>query len=278
MKTTMIITGAIAFLAIGMIFGSCKKEETSPSTPTNPTSTTDKASKAATENASAEAAFSDAFRQVDKAAKQNQRDMNSCPTITFTPADFTTYPKDLVIDFGTSCTGTDGAIRSGKILAHLTKCYIDSGSVTTITFDNYYVNSHLITGTETITNEGRNTAGHQVFAVQVVNGNYYSPDGVTTYNSTQEREWIEGEGTLLDPMDDVYMITGNANGTTTDGTTYTAIITSALRVAVGCAWIESGILEINETNIPVITLDYGTGDCDNIATATCYGYTFTIYM
>jgi hypothetical protein len=277
MKTKMIITGAIAFLAIGIIFGSCKKEETTPPTPTTPT--TDKATKAATENASADAAFTDAFRQVDKAAKEQQvKDLNSCPVVTFAPADFTTYPKGLVIDFGTSCTGSDGAIRSGKILAHLTKCYIDSGSVTTITFDNYYVNGHLITGTETITNIGRNFAGNQVFAVQIVNGNYYSPDGVTTYNSTQEREWIEGEGTLLDPMDDVYLITGTANGTTTDGTAYTATITSALRVAVGCAWIESGILEINETNIPVITLDYGTGDCDNIATATCYGYTFTIYM
>ena len=103
-------------------------------------------------------------------------------------------------------------------------------------------------------------------------------NGVTTYNSVQEREWIEGDNTLLDPMDDVYMITGTANGVTIDGTSYTVVITSALRVAVDCAWIESGIINVTEPNIPVITIDYGSGNCDNIATVTCSGYTFTINM
>lgn len=273
MKTNVKILGVIAAVAIGLMMNSCKKDDNS--TPNPPTAGS--FTKTATESASAEIAFSDAFRQVDQAVKQNNKDVNSCPTITFTPADLT-FPKDLVIDFGTSCTGTDGVIRSGKILAHLTKSYIDSGSVTTITFDNFYINSRQITGTETITNMGRNYAGHLVFEVQVQNGNYYSPDGVTSYNSEQQREWIAGESTLLDPMDDVYLITGNADGTTTDGTNFTVVITSPLQVAVGCAWIESGTLEITQQNFPVITLDYGTGDCDNIAVATCSGYTVTIYM
>lgn len=278
MKTRIIILGVIATAAIGSIFNSCKKDDTSSATQTKPSVTTS-ATKAATENATIDGAFTDAFRQVDKAAKENNvKDSNSCPIVTFTPPDLSTYPKDLVIDFGTGCTGSDGVLRSGKILAHLTKSYIDSGSVTTVTFDNYYVNSRKITGTEIITNQGKNNAGHPVFEVQVQNGNLYSPDGVTTYNSVQQREWIEGYNTLLDPMDDVYMITGTANGVTTDGTSYTVTITSALRVAVGCAWVESGTLNITEPNVPVITLDYGNGNCDNIATVTCAGYTFTINM
>lgn len=273
MKTNVKILGVIAAVAIGCMISSCKKEDSSnQNNPPTATSFT----KAATESASSEVAFADAFRQVDQALKEN-KDVNACPTLTFIPADLT-FPKDVVIDFGTSCTGSDGVIRSGKILAHLTKSYTDSGSVTTITFDNYVVNSHQITGTETITNMGRNNAGNLVFEVQVVNGNYYSPDGVTIYNSEQQREWIAGESTLLDPMDDVYLITGTADGTTTDGNSYTVVITSPLLVAVGCAWIESGTLEITEQNLPVITLDYGTGDCDNIAVATCFGYTVTIYM
>jgi hypothetical protein len=277
MKTKILIQGVIAAAAIGLFFSSCKKDDSSSITPPKPNAITG-VTKVATENASAEAAFADAFRQVDKAIKEsNKKDPNSCPTVTFTPADLT-FPKDLIIDFGTSCTGDDGVIRSGKILAHLTKSYTDSGSVTTITFDNFFVNSHQITGTEIITNMGKNLAGHHVFDVVVQNGNFYSPDGITAYNSVQQREWIEGDSTLLDPMDDVYLITGTADGVTTDGTPYTVTITSALRVAVGCAWVESGTLNITQAGIPVITLDYGTGNCDNIATATCSGYTVTINM
>jgi hypothetical protein len=280
MKTKIIILGVIAAAAIGLIFNSCKKDDSSSTTNNQiKPPTTPNVAKAATENATIDGAFTDAFRQVDKAAKENNvKGVNSCPTVTFIPADLTTYPKDLTIDFGTSCTGTDGVIRSGQILVHLTKCYIDSGSVTTVTFNNYYVNGNKITGTEIITNEGKNTAGHPVFEVQVQNGNLYSISGVTTYNSVQQREWISGYNTLLDPMDDVYLITGTASGVTTDGTAYTVTITSPLQVALNCAWIESGTLDITESGIPVITLDYGTGNCDDIATATCDGYSVTINM
>ena len=275
-RNFMSITLVIAFTAV--LFVHCKKEDSTTLTPTpTPTPSTSNPAKAATENASIEAAFSDAFKQVDKFAKDNGKGINSCPTVTITPFD-QTYPKDLEIDYGTSCTGNDGVIRSGKIKAHLTKSYIDSGSVATVTFDNYYVNSRKITGTEIITNKGKNNAGHHVFEADVQNGTLYSPDGVTTYNSIQQREWIEGDGTLLDPTDDVYLNTGTANGTTTDGVNYTLVITTPLRVALSCAWVESGKFEMTEPNIPVITLDYGNTGCDNDAVVTCAGYTFNIEM
>jgi len=284
MKTKCIILGVIAATAIGLIFNSCKKDIPASSSTTPATSVTSAtATNTATQGATTDEAFTDAFRQVDVAAKEHlatKTDSSSCPVVTFTPADFTTYPKSLVINFGTSCTGPDGIVRSGEILANLTACYIDSGSVTTVTFNNYYVNGNKITGTEIITNEGRNSLGHPVFGVQVINGNLYSPSGVTSYNSTQQREWIQGYNTLLNPMDDVYLITGTASGVETTGTSFTMTITSPLQVAMDCAWIESGTLNITETGIPVITISYGngTGTCANVATVTCDGYTFIINL
>lgn len=274
MRKLMFISVIICSAII--IYVSCVKDTTTPTT--TPT-LADQAVSVTTENASIESAFTDAFRQVDLAMKQyGLKSTNTCCTVTFTPNDLTTYPKDVVIDYGTSCTGIDGVVRSGQILAHLTEAYTDSSSVTTVTFNNYYVNSRHITGSEVITNTGTNSFGHHVFDVQIQNGNLYSVDGVTVYNSVQQREWIEGDGTLLDPTDDVYLITGTGSGTTTDGVNYTIVITSALRVALDCAWVESGILAITEPNIPVITLDYGSGTCDNQAVATCSGYTFNIVM
>lgn len=273
MKTKKAIGLALILLVSGVIYTGCKKDNND-----NSFATTVDYSKVATENATVEAAFNDAFRQVDQTLNENDvKGTNSCATVTITPFDLT-YPKDVVIDYGTSCTGVDGVVRSGKILAHLTDAYVDSGSVTTVTFDNYYVNGRKITGTEIIANAGTNTAGHHVFSVAIQNGNLYSADGVTSYNSTQEREWISGDTTLLDPFDDVYMITGTANGTTTDGTTYTLTVTSALKVAVSCPWVESGEIEIDPMGGSIITISYGSGACDNAATGTCSGYVFNIVM
>jgi hypothetical protein len=250
---------------------SCKKETETKNSPAN-------ISKVVMENSTCEAAFADAFRQVDKACRQNNvKDVNSCPSVSIVPADLT-YPKDMVVDYGTSCTGDDGAMRSGKIVIHLTSLYTDSGSVTTITFDNYYVNGRKITGTEIIINKGTNIAGHQVFDVNIQNGNLFSIDGTTSYNSLQHREWVAGDNTLFDPLDDIYMITGTANGITTDGTSYTLDITSPLQATISCAWIESGIILISPQGSPAITVDYGSGSCDNDAVATCSGYVTNIEM
>jgi hypothetical protein len=285
MKTKCIILGVIAAAAIGLILNSCKKDNLIPTTPTQVTPTTNaNASKSATESATTDEAFTDAFHQVDVAAKENtlkkKTDSTACPVVTITPFDLTTYPKNMIIDFGSSCTGPDGIVRSGQILANLTNCYIDSGSVTTITFNNYYVNGNKITGTEIITNEGRNSLGQPVFGVQVQNGNLYSSNGVTTYNSVQQRTWIQGYNTPLNPMDDVYSITGTANGVTAGGTSYSIVITSPLQVALDCAWVESGTITITEPNTPVITISYGngTGTCVNTATVSCDGYTFVITL
>jgi hypothetical protein len=273
MKRKALSLSVIAMIVSLMITFSCKKEkETETNDP--PVSVV----KVATENASIEAAFADAYRQADKACRENNiKDINSCPVVTITPFNLT-YPKDVVIDYGTSCTGDDGAVRSGKILLHLTQNYVDSGSVVTVTFDNYYINNRKITGTETITNHGINNAGHHVFNVVIQNGNLFSLDGVTTYNSVQQREWIEGDNTWLNPIDDVYMITGTGNGITTEGTSYTVTITSPLRASINCAWIQSGIIDITSQNYPVISINYGTGDCDNMAVATCSGYSTNIVM
>ena len=265
-KLSLILVMISLFVNIG-----CKKETETNKSSANPT-------KVVMENSTCEAAFADAFRQADKACRENNvKEINSCPAVTITPFDLS-YPKDMTIDYGTSCTGDDSAIRSGKIMVHLTMSYVDSGSVTTITFDNYYVNGRKITGTETITNHGKNNNGHYVFDVIIQNGNLFSVDGVTAYNSVQQREWIQGDNTLFDPLDDVYMIAGTSNGTTTQGTNFSITITSPLKATISCAWIESGIIAITQQNNPTINVDYGSGNCDNDAVATCNGYTTNIEM
>jgi hypothetical protein len=283
MKTKIIILGVIATVAIGSIFNSCKKDEqTGSNTPAKQTVTTQSSTKSAGDNALAESAFGGIFKQADKAARNtSSKDINSgCPTVTINP--ITSYPMTITIDFGTSCTCDDGKIRSGKIIAVLSAPYIDSASVLTVTLDSYHeiINGtdYSVQGTETITNLGHNQAGHPVFSVVITNGVVSSVNGTIHWTSSRQNEWIQGYNTWFNVFDDVYLVTGTASGTDSNGETFQVNITSPLRVDLTCSWIDSGTLEIITQAYPPIVVDYGNGTCDNIATVTCAGYTFTIYM
>jgi hypothetical protein len=91
------------------------------------------------------------------------------------------------------------------------------------------------------------------------------------------REWIQGTDTH-NRWDDIYLITGTANGIRPNGLTWEREIINPLRVELACRFIVSGTIEIRPEDRPVRLFDYGNGDCDNIATVTINGEIYTIYL
>ena len=253
----------------------------------------DKDQRAAQDNSTAENMFNDVFKQVDYSAKKTtnagakimQIDSTSCGTITILPFDTVTWPKTLTIDFGTTnCLCSDYKYRKGKIIATLSGRYRDSATVINITLDQYYVNNYHVEGTKTITNLGHvgtYNSGHNLkYSIVVSNAKITPPTGnPITWNSTRTREWIEGESTKWPNwMDDVYLIGGTASGVDQNGNNFTVNITSPLRVALNCKWIESGTVEITPQNLATRTVDYGNGNCDDQATVTINGTTYNFTM
>jgi hypothetical protein len=253
----------------------------------------DTSQRAAIDNSTAENAFNDVFTQVDKAARETseagaekfmQLDSGGCATVTITPFDTVTFPKTLTIDFGSSnCLCTDGKYRRGKIIANLTGKYRDEGTVITVTLQDYYVNDNYVQGTKTITNLGHTgTYGggsNLKYSIVVSNASVTTSDGTISWNSTRTREWIEGESTHWPNwQDDVYLIEGSADGTDIEGNSFNVTITSALRVALDCKWIESGTLDVTPDGKPVRSVDFGTGDCDASATCTINGVAYPFTM
>ncbi len=243
----------------------------------------------AEESATASTLFDDIFRQVDNAAKMVSEPASlksnvfgigdgGCGTITIEPLGLT-FPKTITIDFGdTNCKGIDQRDRRGIITAVITDWYRSEGCTLTITLENYYVNDFQVEGTKVITNMGRNDSQNMYFTVEVSNGVITYPEGETfTCASTRTREWIEGEETYLNLLDDVYEITGSGSGTTSDNKEYSISITKALNIAVNCLWIRSGTIDI-QVNNTTLTVDYGDGTCDPNATATIFGQTFPFIM
>lgn len=278
MKKTAFKIFAIIALGSVVAYTGCKKEDKKPDT------------NAARDNAAADNAFAGIWKQISTVTDSSGTlrgdtypTIAACATGTITPWDLTTWPKTLTIDFGTSnCLGNDGVYRRGVVTAVFTGPYQDSASVITITTSNYYHNDYKVDGVQTITNMGTNAAGHPVFNVVVNNAVITHPNngGTSTWNTNQNREFFAGYNTPLNIFDDVYLITGTANGVSTGGSAYSIVTNSALRVNVGCRWIVSGAFTLTLNDYPnyPIVFDYGTGGCDALATATLNNVVYNIVM
>lgn len=266
------------FMAITFITIACVKEEKGKDFDPNTLK----------DNAIAENIFSDVFQQGGKASRDADDEtsqktdieiLSNCPSLTITPFD-TTWPKTLVLDYGsTNCTGTDLRQRRGKVNIVATERWRETGSITTITFDNYFIDNHKVEGTKIITNLGRNQNNNLVYDVKVQNAVVTKPDNTTIqWGSVRSHEWIEGESTILNPFDDVYLISGNITGTSAAGVNYTIDTQQSLNVKFGCRWVRAGIIDINIQNLQTITIDYGDGTCNPNATANYLGTNYPIIL
>tara|TARA_Y100000768_G_C23944289_1_gene666762 strand:+ start:381 stop:1235 length:855 start_codon:yes stop_codon:yes gene_type:complete len=211
--------------------------------------------------------------------------LSSCATVTVSPAwPDTTFPKTIEVDFGSGCTGMDGRYRTGNLTIVATGRYRTPGSSYTVTSSNYTVDGYLIQGTKTVTNTGYNSNNYLVYTIDM-DGYITKPDStVISYSSDRIRKWVAGINTNLythgvsGRTDDVYWITGDASGQSSNGTSYTADITDQLVIELDCQYITSGTLEIQPNSAAVRTIDWGNGNCDNQATVSVNGYTATISL
>ncbi len=279
-------------LSIGLVFIGCDKDAN--------TTIIDNTSTSSRDNATAENMFADIKKVVEEAADDEGQTskgvgnpnktgytFGNCATVTINPAWIDpNWPKVMEIDFGSSnCTGVYGVDRRGKLIVTLTGRYRDVGTTLTIQPQDYYVNDIKVEGTKTITNDGYNSNNNFEFSVDVVNGKLTYPDTKEiTWTTSRTNEWIEGDSTTLFThgfagiCDDVYLITGSANGVNQKGKPYTVTITSPLRKEICCRWLVSGTLEIVPDGLDPRIVDFGTGDCDNQATVTINNNTYNIPM
>lgn len=194
--------------------------------------------------------------------------IGDCATITVTPND-STYPKTVTIDFGDSCRGRDGKVRSGKIVLHFTGPIRRPGSVVTMTFVNYYVNRVHIEGTKIFKNLSEPPMLHK-WSVEVLDGKVTFPNGRGyTYDGIKTVKQIAGMLTNV-VRDDVYQITGRSKTVFRNGTTVNINTEDPLIKKVACHWISEGTLKIKINN-RVFFLDFGfpnNGGCDNKALLT----------
>lgn len=299
MKTKRLLFSTTALLvALSLAFTSCRKKEEK-----------DKDTSGAEDNSLADKSFEDMGQIANEAASGNVssfKDINNdgllsvCATKTHD-----TVNHIIVVDFGSSnCLCNDGRYRRGKIFVSYSNSvhpvpysYWDSLTVITISTtkagdpgsDTYFVGNdqssmNQVIGTKNLTNRGHNAAQHMNWDV-TVNGQVIKANGQGTvqWQSTRNREWLAGE-TIPNTTwsDDVYGVTGTATGTSANGTPFTVQITSQIIRKISCPkHFVSGTLDFTPGSKPVRHVDFSppnNGACDNIATVTINGNTYTVYM
>lgn len=233
-----------------------------------------------------EAIFSDMSRQFETANAKIETNnsivfQGPCATITVTPADTTTWPKTITIDFGTTgCVDLRGFLHKGKLICQLTGRYKNQGSICTITPSNYSVNGYGVTGTKTITNIGRNSSNQLSFHVVVTNATITNPNNQTsTWESDRTEVWTGGENTPYPNYgDDRYEISGKGNGSNNKGESYSMQTLTPLHVAMDCRYITQGKLSIHNANHDSAVVDYGNTGCDANAELIIRGKTYPITL
>lgn len=200
----------------------------------------------------------------------------NCATVTKTMAN---NVITIVYDFTAVAGGVCGTSQVGGKMTISMPVRPDStfsGSmVRTVTYDNLKRDSITINGTHKITTtlvSGKATVSEKLATITIAN----SSSGKTiTYTSTRTRA-IDNKGTL-DRNDDESSVTGTTTGTSTDGTSFSTIITKALLNKKSCSsshgFPVSGTEEITKADGTKIVVDYGDGTCDLKYTETTNGVT-----
>jgi hypothetical protein len=188
----------------------------------------------------------------------------------------------ITIDFGTGVTRGE-ITRKGKILITYSGERRAVNSSHTITFENFYVNGTKIEGTRTVkVSEVTNTfIKHEI---TLTDGKITWSDGTSaTRDAHHFRKWTHG-GTPARLDDSISILTGGtATGSNRDGVEFSMQITEDIVFKAECLALKrflpaSGVkvLVIGANAGREITVNYGTGDCDNLITVTINGQTTVV--
>jgi hypothetical protein len=203
--------------------------------------------------------------QLKSATIGNSAYLTACPAIT---TNSTAAPKTITIDFGTLCTGKDGKIRSGKIIV-TSESFTTFPSVRKKTFENYVVDGKKIQGTilKTITKDQVNNI-RTAELKENITIIFPGAEGSATRVANLTRQYQRG--IIGTAADNKIVSWGTAEFTRVSGVKLTKTIsaTTPLVFNVACHHIVSGIVTFKTSKDNSWSINYGTGECDNLATLT----------
>lgn len=193
------------------------------------------------------------------------RNFPKCATVTVIGDDF---PKTITIDYTEGCTGRMGLEKKGTLTIEMSDTILNEGAVYTYTFENMTVGNREIEKTATLTNLGQNDEGNWEFSFEMLS--------TTTLVKQEEiftivrefsgiQEWMAGFDTP-ETSDDEFLRNGSGTITVNEELKFERTVTNLL-IKRTCKYPLSGVIEITRGD-ESMSIDFGAGECDNIALVT----------
>lgn len=205
----------------------------------------------------------------------------SCAIVTWTYTDGTFTGT---IDFGTEgCTLENGNVIKGKIILSFLGNFTTPEQTITYSFDQFHHNGNKIQGSKTITRTLKSTdllaAVHPVFTCTIDMTVTFEDGSIYARTGNRTKEMTEGYDTKDNWNDNVFLVTGSETTTWPNGSTSSSTIQTPLRYVMACKkpFPVSGTVLKAKNGVETL-VDYGTGECDNLATTTTAGITTTIEL
>lgn len=205
------------------------------------------------------------FGMLKSASLESLSYLTDCPVVTVNK---TAIPQVITIDFGTSCTGKDGKKRSGKILV-TSSSFSTFPSVRDKSFENYFVEGKKIEGTVTKT-ISKDQVNNIRTAVISENISLAFPNGEGTAKRIANLTRQYQRNTLNNKEDNVVVSWGTVEFTRVSGVkvSKTSSDKNPLVYKISCHHIVSGIVSFTSSKNTSWSIDYGNGECDNLAMLT----------
>ncbi|WP_264565452.1 hypothetical protein [Flavobacterium sp. N3904] len=225
--------------------------------------------------------FSMKQNMTSKSTETMKSMLPACAVVTWTLTDGTFTGT---IDFGTEgCALENGNVLKGKITINFSGNFTTAEQTITYSFDGFYHNGKKIQGSKTISRALKSTellaTVHPVFNCTIDMTVTFEDGKVYTRTGTLTKEMIAGYDTKGSWNDNVFLVTGNGTTTMPNGDTCVSTIQTPLRYEMACKkpFPVSGTI-LKTKNGTEALVDFGTGECDNLATVTIAGVTTSIEL
>jgi len=197
------------------------------------------------------------------------------PEITIEP-EGNEFPKTITIDYGEGIELVNGRILSGIIQIVVSAPPRTIGATRDITFDEFYIDSVNIDGNILKTCTDSTEIYSEFSAVSDLIFTFVDDTNISRH--AERTTVVEGFVTPYDYSDDVLTISGFADSESSEGITFSRVITESLIKPATCRFITQGKVNFYKNDELMAELDYGIGECDDIATITKDGETRQITL
>jgi hypothetical protein len=203
-------------------------------------------------------------------------EIGHCPDVVIDTAE-AGYPITITLDYGDSTVLKNRRVLSGTVEIVISGPKNTDGTIRTITYTDFTVDSVVVNGAVSELFNGDNSSTKTISVTDDLTFLY--PDG-TLYTRVGKRvhNWLEGLDTELDPEDDKIEVTGDVTVTSSLDESYSKTIIEPLIRLGSCKYYVQGIAQITLNSEIISEINYGDGDCDNEATITVAGVDSTIVL